>query len=60
MAVGLSLFMIVLISVVMGASLPVAMYIVGWDPAQAGPTIQVVMDIVGVLVTLSVCSSLLE
>lgn len=56
-AVSLSLFFITSISVVMGAFLPLAFDICGMDPAHAGPTIQVVMDVTGVFIACSVCSA---
>ena len=58
-AICLSLFVIVSSSVVVGALLPLLFYIAGRDPAHAGPTIQVVMDITGVWVTCMVCSAML-
>mmetsp|Transcript_36877 Transcript_36877/g.51216 ORF Transcript_36877/g.51216 Transcript_36877/m.51216 type:complete len:335 (-) Transcript_36877:173-1177(-) len=59
-AIGLSLFVIVTTSVVAGASLPFLLAWRGLDPANAGTTIQVVMDILGVSVTCVVCYLLLE
>ena len=40
-AIGLSLFLIVTSSVVIGASLPILIQRIGFDPAHAGATIQV-------------------
>lgn len=58
-AISISLFFIVLSSVSIGALLPFLFLRVGIDPIHAGPTIQVVMDIVGVLLTCLVCSLIL-
>ena len=57
-AVCLSLFAITSISVFVGALLPLALDRVGMDPAHAGPTIQVVMDILGVFLTCTICSTI--
>jgi len=54
------LFMIVVISVVIGATLPLCMQAVGIDPAHSSTTIQVIMDITGVLITVNVSSLLLD
>ena len=54
MAITASLFMIVLISVILGATLPLAMRWVGIDPAHSSTTIQVLMDILGVSITVCV------
>ena len=58
-AISASLFAIVLSSVVIGASLPMLLHRCGLDPAHAGATIQVIMDLAGVLITCVVCSHLL-
>ena len=58
-AIGTSLFCIVLSSVVIGAVLPMLLNYVGLDPAHAGATIQVVMDLAGVMITCVVCSAML-
>lgn len=57
-AISLSLFVIVVVSVIMGTLLPLMLHGLGIDPAHAGPTIQVFMDIVGVWITCVVCSSM--
>lgn len=57
-AVCLSLFAITSISVFVGALLPLALDRLGMDPAHAGPTIQVVMDILGVWLTCTICSAI--
>lgn len=59
LAITTSLFAIVLSSVVLGASLPLLLHRFGLDPAHAGATIQVIMDLAGVLITCMVCSRLL-
>jgi len=58
-AISICLFFIVLSSVTIGALLPFLFLRVGIDPNHAGPTIQVIMDIMGVLTTCLVCSALL-
>lgn len=50
-AITSSLFMIVVISIVLGAMMPLAMKRIGIDPAHSSTTIQVVMDILGVSIT---------
>ncbi|KAL7520231.1 hypothetical protein ACHAWX_004964 [Stephanocyclus meneghinianus] len=55
-AVTASLCAIVAISVGIGSTLPLAMKRVGIDPAHSSTTIQVVMDIMGVLITVCVSS----
>jgi len=59
-AIALSLFVIVTSSVVAGAALPFGLAYAGLDPANAGTTIQVVMDIMGVTVTCIVCYLILD
>mmetsp|Transcript_70 Transcript_70/g.73 ORF Transcript_70/g.73 Transcript_70/m.73 type:complete len:419 (-) Transcript_70:189-1445(-) len=54
------LFMIVLISVIVGATLPLCMQAVGIDPAHSSTSIQVIMDITGVLITVNVSTLLLD
>ena len=44
-AITSSLFMIVIISVVVGSTLPLGMQMVGIDPAHSSTTIQVIMDV---------------
>jgi cation transporter-like permease len=60
MAITSSLFMIVIISVVTGAMLPLGMHAVGIDPAHSSTTIQVIMDITGVVITVHVSSLILD
>ena len=52
-------FLIVSVSVVSGAAMPLVMVRAGFDPAVAGPAIQVFMDIVGVTITCVVCNFIL-
>lgn len=59
-AITTSLFMIVIISVVVGASLPLGMEALGIDPAHSSTTIQVIMDITGVVITVQVCALMLN
>lgn len=59
-AISASLAAIVFTSIVGGASLPLALQQRGFDPAHAGPTIQVLMDLFGVAITCAVCSVLLS
>eukprot|EP00903_Cladosiphon_okamuranus_P011143 g10517.t1 len=58
-AVSISLFLIVMVSVLLGSGLPFGFARAGVDPAHAGTTIQVAMDIVGVAVTCVTCSFVL-
>ena len=58
-AISCSLFAIVAISIVAGALLPIVLHRHNLDPAHAGATIQVVMDLLGVLITCCVCSLVL-
>lgn len=59
-AVTTSVFMIVLISVAIGSTLPLGMKKVGIDPAHSSTSIQVIMDILGVLITVCVSSFVLS
>lgn len=52
-AITASLFTIVLISILLGATLPMLMKVCHIDPAHSSTTIQVFMDILGVLITVS-------
>lgn len=58
-AITLSLFCIVLSSVVLGTSLPFLIGWIGLDREHAAPIIQVVMDITGVLITCMLCSAII-
>jgi hypothetical protein len=55
-AITTSVSMIVVTSVAIGSTLPLAMKKVGIDPAHSSTTIQVIMDILGVLITVMVSS----
>jgi len=59
-AITTSLFLIVVISVIVGATLPLGMEAVGIDPAHSSTTIQVVMDITGVIITVNVSRFMLD
>ena len=59
-AITTSLYMIVLSSVGIGATLPLAMYRFGLDPAHSSTTIQVLMDILGVTMTVCVSGAILN
>ena len=53
LAITTSLWCIVFMSIAIGALLPLLMKYVGIDPAHSSTTIQVVMDILGVTITVS-------
>ena len=59
-AITASVVCIVAISVGIGSTLPLLMKKVGIDPANSATTIQVVMDILGVLITVCVSSFVLS
>ncbi|GAX82040.1 hypothetical protein CEUSTIGMA_g9468.t1 [Chlamydomonas eustigma] len=59
-SISLSLFLIVMTSVILGTGLPFALAKTGVDPANAGTTIQVVMDILGVVITCVTCDIILN
>ena len=61
-AIGIatSLFAIVTASTLTGSALPFALAFSGQDPANAGTTIQVCMDVAGVVITCVVCSAVFE
>ncbi|CAJ1953755.1 unnamed protein product [Cylindrotheca closterium] len=59
-AITISLFIIVACSVVIGSLLPLGMRSVGIDPAHSSTTIQVIMDILGVLITVKIGSWILD
>lgn len=58
-AITLSLFCIVLSSVILGSSLPFLIGYLGYDREHAAPIIQVLMDITGVFITCSLCSAII-
>eukprot|EP00546_Thalassionema_frauenfeldii_P004289 CAMPEP_0178910508 /NCGR_PEP_ID=MMETSP0786-20121207/9134_1 /TAXON_ID=186022 /ORGANISM="Thalassionema frauenfeldii, Strain CCMP 1798" /LENGTH=326 /DNA_ID=CAMNT_0020582763 /DNA_START=54 /DNA_END=1037 /DNA_ORIENTATION=+ len=59
-AITTSLVAIVLVSVILGATLPLGMKMVGIDPAHSSTTIQVLMDILGVTITVCVSGAILD
>ena len=59
LAISMSCCMIVFTSVVFGSMLPLVLHRCHCDPAHAGATIQVIMDLLGVLITCTVCSVML-
>lgn len=59
-AISLSLFLIVLASVLAGAALPFGLARAGIDPANAGTSIQVLMDVAGVCITCITCHFVLD
>ncbi len=60
MAVTLALSMIVFSSICLGAVLPLVLQKMGVDPAHSSTTIQVIMDILGVVLTLFVSTAVLD
>lgn len=58
-AISASLFLIVLTSVGVGSALPFALARLGVDPANAGTSVQVAMDILGCFLTCATCSLVL-
>ena len=59
-AITIALVSIVLMSVVVGALLPLLFQKIGLDPANSSTTIQVIMDISGVLITCVVATTVLD
>ncbi|KAK9841203.1 hypothetical protein WJX74_001839 [Apatococcus lobatus] len=59
-AISTSLFLIVMTSVVAGTALPFALAKGGVDPANAGTSIQVIMDVLGVAITCATCHFVLD
>jgi Mg/Co/Ni transporter MgtE len=60
LAVTIALFLIVFTSVCFGAVLPLGLKGVGVDPAHSSTSIQVIMDILGVLLTVVVSTAILD
>lgn len=60
LAIAISLFANVLLSVLIGTALPYLLSLAKLDPVHASPIIQVTMDILGVIVTCNVCSIILS
>jgi len=59
-AIAISLFLIVCTSVMAGTALPFGLAKAGTDPANAGTSIQVLMDCLGVLITCVCCHYVLD
>mmetsp|Transcript_184 Transcript_184/g.310 ORF Transcript_184/g.310 Transcript_184/m.310 type:complete len:450 (-) Transcript_184:186-1535(-) len=59
-AVTMALFVIVFSSICLGAILPLILKWIGVDPAHSSTSIQVVMDILGVLLTVAVSTTILD
>ena len=59
-AVGWSCFAIVTISVMAGTLLPFGLRVLGLDPGHAGAGVQVLMDVMGCLITCVICSIILK
>uniref|UniRef100_A0A7R9U878 SLC41A/MgtE integral membrane domain-containing protein n=2 Tax=Pinguiococcus pyrenoidosus TaxID=172671 RepID=A0A7R9U878_9STRA len=57
-AIGAACLVIVSLSVLVGAALPLLFVHFGIDAAHAGPAIQVAMDIIGVTFTCIICSAI--
>jgi len=60
LAITMSLFCIVFFSIVFGATLPLLLKSVGTDPAHSSTSIQVIMDILGVVFTVGISTVLLD
>ncbi|KAF6248339.1 hypothetical protein COO60DRAFT_1289482 [Scenedesmus sp. NREL 46B-D3] len=58
-AISVSLMAIVMASVILGSGLPFCLARIGVDPAHAGTSIQVLMDILGVAITCGTCQFVL-
>ena len=59
-AIALSLFFIVITSVLAGTALPFALAKAGVDPANAGTSIQVLADVGGVVISCVCCHYVLD
>ena len=59
-AIACALIIIVMVSIIAGVLLPLSFQYVGLDPAHSSTSIQVFMDIAGVLIICTVASVLLE
>ncbi len=55
-AVAVSIMVIVITSTIVGTLLPLGLHRFGFDPAHAGPAIQVLMDITGVFLSCFICN----
>ena len=59
-AISLSLALIVALSILLGTALPFGLARAGVDPANAGTSIQVAMDVLGVALTCVTCHYVLD
>lgn len=59
-AITLALYIIVFSSICLGALLPLMLKRIGVDPAHSSTTIQVIMDILGVVLTVYVSTAILD
>ena len=59
LALSLTIFLIVIISALLGASLPFLIGACGFDREHAAPVVQVMMDILGVFITCAICASVI-
>ncbi len=59
-AITVSLMLIVFVSIIFGALLPIILNLLEIDPANSSTSIQVIMDILGVLLTCLVSTTLLD
>lgn len=60
LAVGASTMAVMLMAIGMGTMVPLAMNLVGIDPAHAGPVVSVLVDLSGVAVICFVCNAVLD
>ncbi|GMI38986.1 hypothetical protein TrCOL_g5802 [Triparma columacea] len=60
MAITIALFSIVFFSIIFGATLPLLLKSLGIDPAHSSTSIQVIMDILGVVFTVGISTLLLD
>lgn len=59
-SITISLIVIVFVSIILGALLPIGLHYIHIDPAHASTSIQVIMDISGVLITCLISTLLLD
>lgn len=59
-AITATLIVIVFVSIVLGAVLPLLLHYINVDPAHSGTSIQVIMDILGVFITCIVATTILD
>jgi Mg/Co/Ni transporter MgtE len=60
LAISMACFSIVLCSTIVGGFLPYALIFAGQEPANAGSSVQVVMDVLGVTITCFVCTYIFQ